>query len=163
MQKKSVFREISSCVLNRFNGYNILKIAKEDCVKSTFNPLDIVYDPVGDATKSIGCYFSENNRFVFHLQYSKGIRFADNKIRIDKSTPTNAILAINLMQQKKGHDSHVANCSQSAGIVYKFDHKSLISFEDNYHLLGDLPFVVYFDFERTAGRDLFQDYKKCTF
>ena len=60
---------------------------------------------------------------------------------------------------KKGHENHVINCTQSAGIVYKLGNISLISFEDNYRYLGDLPFVVYFDFETTAGKDLFQDKK----
>ena len=35
----------------------------------------------------------------------------------------------------------------------------LVTFEDNYRFLGDLPFVIYFDFETTAGSDLFQDVK----
>ena len=33
----------------------------------------------------------------------------------------------------------------------------LLTFEGNYQFLGDQPFVVYFDFETTAGSDLFQD------
>ena len=51
-------------------------------------------------------------------------------------------------------------CSQTAGIVYNVDSKSLVSYEDNYKFLGDLPFAVYFDFETTAGNDVFMD-KKC--
>ena len=35
----------------------------------------------------------------------------------------------------------------------------MVSFEDNYRYLGDLPFVVYFDFETIAKSDLFQGKK----
>ena len=66
------------------------------------------------------------------------------------------------LQKKLPAKTLKATCSRSVGIVYKLGNKSLISFKDNYCLLGDLLFVVYFDFETTLGKDLFQD-KKCTF
>ena len=50
-------------------------------------------------------------------------------------------------------------CSQTDGIVYKFDNKSLVSYKDNYRFLGDLPFVAYFDFETTAGNGASMDKK----
>ena len=46
-------------------------------------------------------------------------------------------------------EKHLNCCSQTAGIIYKFDNKTLVSFEDNYRILQDLPFVVYFDYETT--------------
>ena len=63
--------------------------------------------------------------------------------------------------QKKNFEKHLSVCSQTAGIVYKFDNKSLISYEDNYRLLGDLRFFVYLDFETTAGNDVFMNKKMC--
>ena len=48
-------------------------------------------------------------------------------------------------------------CSQCAGVLYKLDNRNIIPFEDNYRLLGDLPFVVYVDFETTTGSDIFVD------
>ena len=64
---------------------------------------------------------------------------------------------------KKAFVKHLVNSAQSAGIVYKIDNKSLISFEDNYQCFGDLLFVVYFDFETCTGDDLFQDKKMYVF
>ena len=40
------------------------------------------------------------------------------------------------------------------GVVYNFNAKSLISFQDNFHAKGDLPFALYFDFETTAPTDM---------
>ena len=40
------------------------------------------------------------------------------------------------------------------GVVYNFNAKSLISFQDNFHGKGDLPFALYFDFETRAPTDM---------
>ena len=42
------------------------------------------------------------------------------------------------------------NCSGVPAVIYNFHTQSLISFEDNLHAKGDLPCVIYFDFETTA-------------
>ena len=54
-QINTVLRNVFSCAINRFNGYDILKISQKDCIKSTFSPLDIVYNPGDDTTKNIEC------------------------------------------------------------------------------------------------------------
>lgn len=40
------------------------------------------------------------------------------------------------------------------GITYKFENQNLASFQDDFHYLGDLPFVAYFDFGTTTGSNL---------
>ena len=45
------------------------------------------------------------------------------------------------------------NCSGKPGVVYNFNSQCLINYEDNFHAKGDVPFVVYFDFEATAPTD----------
>ena len=45
------------------------------------------------------------------------------------------------------------NCLGVPGVIYNFNTQSLVSFEDNFHAKGDLPFVIYFDFETTAPTD----------
>ena len=45
------------------------------------------------------------------------------------------------------------NCSGKPGVVYNFNNQCLISYQDNFHAKGDVPFVVYFDFETTAPTD----------
>ena len=42
------------------------------------------------------------------------------------------------------------NCSGKSDIVYNFNNQCLISYQYN---KGDIPFVVYFDFETTAPTD----------
>ena len=45
------------------------------------------------------------------------------------------------------------NCSGRPGVVYNFNNKNLISYQDNFHAKGDVPFVIYCDFEKTAPTD----------
>ena len=45
------------------------------------------------------------------------------------------------------------NCSGRAGVNYNFNNQNLISYQDNFHAKGDVPFVIYFDFETTAPTD----------
>ena len=45
------------------------------------------------------------------------------------------------------------NCSGKQGVLYNFSNQCLISYQDNCHTKGDVPFVVYFDFETTAPTD----------
>ena len=35
-------------------------------------------------------------------------------------------------------------------MMYYFNNQNLISYQDNFRAKGDIPFVIYFDFERTA-------------
>ena len=45
------------------------------------------------------------------------------------------------------------NCSGRVGVVSNFNNQNLISYQDNFHAKGDVPFVIYFDFETTAPTD----------
>ena len=45
------------------------------------------------------------------------------------------------------------NCSGRPAGVYNFNNQNLISYQDNFHAKGDVPFVIYFDFETTAPTD----------
>ena len=51
------------------------------------------------------------------------------------------------------HKRHMENCSVVPEVIYNFNTQSLIIFEDNFHSTGDLPFVIFFDFETTAPTD----------
>lgn len=55
--------------------------------------------------------------------------------------------------RKDRHRRHLENCSGVPRIIYNFNTQNLISFQDNFHAKGDLPFAVYFDFKTTAPTD----------
>ena len=47
-------------------------------------------------------------------------------------------------------ERHIKNSSGIPGIVCNFNNQNLISYQDNFNAKGNVPFVVYFDFETTA-------------
>ena len=51
------------------------------------------------------------------------------------------------------HQSHVSNCLGAPGVVYNFNNQNLKSYQDNFDAKGDIPFVIYFDFETTVPTD----------
>ena len=42
-------------------------------------------------------------------------------------------------------------------MIYNFNNQNLISYQDNFRAKGDIPFVIYFDFETTAPTDNYFD------
>ena len=52
---------------------------------------------------------------------------------------------------------HIENGSGRLGVVYNFNNQNLISNQDNFHAKGEVPFVIYFDFETTAPTDNYLD------
>ena len=51
------------------------------------------------------------------------------------------------------HKRHMEHCSAFPGIDYNFNNQNLATFEDNLDYKGNLPVVVYIDFETTASTD----------
>ena len=54
---------------------------------------------------------------------------------------------------------HLQVCAAKEGITCSFENGQIITFEDNFRYLGDVPFPVYFDFETTNGDSVFFDLK----
>ena len=151
--KNQVVRNLSSCVIQKCNGYQVVKIEKKHDIKRKFEPIDIVYDPVQNPTDIIEYYFTQNINIAYRCEYSKEAQ------GIDILPPFECYFRHEFYSAIKAFEKHINNCSQAAGISYKFENKSIVSFEDKYMFLGDLPFVVYLDFETTTGSNLFLDRK----
>lgn len=54
---------------------------------------------------------------------------------------------------------HTEVCSAKEGITYCFNNGEIISSQDNFKYLGDVPFTVFFDFETTTDNIAFFDLK----
>ena len=54
---------------------------------------------------------------------------------------------------------HLQVCAAREGITYTFNNGQIILFQDNFKYLGDVPFIVYFDSEKTTGNSAFYDPK----
>ena len=56
-------------------------------------------------------------------------------------------------------EKHNEVCAAKEGIIYIFDNRKIISFQDNFKFLGDVSFTIYFDFETTTSDVVFLDPK----
>ena len=56
-------------------------------------------------------------------------------------------------------EKHLSVCAAKIGINYVFDNGKILSYQDNYNKLGDLPFANCYDFETTTRSVTFFDAK----
>ena len=94
------------------------------------------------------CYFSEDISKAYsslHLEGKKGLA------RARKVYQCYYCIKFFLTQLKQKR--YTKNCSGKLGLVYNFNNQCLISYLDNSGNKGDLPFVIYFDFETAAPID----------
>ena len=54
-------RELSTCVMQKFNGYESLRNHLNSIERRDFIPIDIVYEPTLDEKKNIECFFAPKN------------------------------------------------------------------------------------------------------
>ena len=57
-EKNKMKRELSSCVIQKFNGYELIRNNLNVLEKKDFIPIDIVYQPTLDENKKIECFFA---------------------------------------------------------------------------------------------------------
>ena len=69
--ENKITRDLSSSVIEKFNGYKIIKRGLRNKEKEDFCPIDIVYDPVSNKHVLVISYFTENIHLVFRSYISK--------------------------------------------------------------------------------------------
>ena len=91
------------------------------------------------------CYFSDDISKAYTNLYSKL-----NQIRRAHKC-YQCYYCNKFFLRPEKHKSHISNFSGTPGVIFNF--KNLISYQDNCCAKGDIPFVIYFDFETTAPTD----------
>ena len=67
--KNEMKAELSSCVLQKFNGYDLLRVELALDERKNILPVDIVYEPTQDKNKPIYCYFAPKIHLAFQSIY----------------------------------------------------------------------------------------------
>ena len=101
------------------------KDRKKDNQKTLFEPIDIVYNPLEGPDQNIECYYPLSLHVAYRLKYSRG------KEGIETLHAFECYCFHKFHATKKKIEKHLSVRIQMAGIVYKFDNKSFVSFEDN--------------------------------
>ena len=94
------------------------------------------------------CYFSEDISKAYSSLHSEGKRGLKRAHKVYQCYYCNKFFLTQFKQKR-----HTENCAGKPGVVYNFNNQCLISYQDNFGDKGDLPFVIYFDFETTAPTD----------
>ena len=143
--------ELSACVIQKFNGYDLLKNTLQRSQKRDLVPIDIVYELFLDVNKAILCFFAPQIHTAYQTFYEKSL--GDNKKKCVNSTAAKQCPYCNnfFFKSKQKMEKHISSCAGQAGFNFIFDNGKVIDYHDNYKKIGDLPFAMYFDFETTTG------------
>ena len=144
-EKKTVMRDLSSCVIEKFNGFNIIRVEFSETIRQTYRPIDIIYNPMRKPDEIINYYFSERLNLSFRASYSGGTK-------IKHCTGWQCYFCSNYYARKEKCDCHFENCTGQPGYVCNFNTRNLVTFEENLKYKGD-PLVTYIDFEVAAQTD----------
>ena len=156
--KNEMRAELSACVIQKFNGYDLLRASLKYSEKKDLLPIDIVYELTLNTEKPIKCFFASEIHLAFDTYFDK---IAKGNKKMVKCNITKQCPCCNnfFMKSNKKMKDHINSCSAQAGFNYSFDNGKIINYQDNFKKIGDLPFAVFYDFETTTGSVVFFDAK----
>ena len=146
-KKQNIVRQLSSCLMEKYNGFQVISIEYARKQRKKFKPINIIYKPTKHIEIEPLCYFSDDISKAYTNLYSK----PNQMKRANKSYQCYYCNKFFIRSDK--HQSHINNCSGAPGVVYNFNNQNLISYQDNFHAKADIPFVIFFDYETTASTD----------
>ena len=142
-------RELSSCVIQKFNGYELLRNNLISSEKKDFIPIDIVYEPTLDENRKIECFFAPDISLVYVGYIDKAI---NGEKHLEKRIIRQCHYCCNFFAKSdKRMKEHLSSSAGKAGFTFSFDNGKVIDYQDHYSNLGDMLFSIYFYFETTTG------------
>ena len=109
--------------------------------------VNILYKPIKKENDVIECYFKDDLKNAYRAVY----------LRSSELTTANTLYECFYCNEfwtvKSRYEKHLRTCGKKPGVVYDFNLKNIVTFEDNFKYRGDVPFSVYADFETTAPTD----------
>ena len=146
--EQKIVRQLSSCLIEKYNGFTVIRIQHEKKERKNFEPPGIVYKPTKQLEIEPLCFFTIDISQAYSSYFSTGTKMKRAR-KVEQCHYCNHFF----IHHPKKLEKHMKHCSGKPGVIYSFTNQSLISYEDNFKAKGDLPFVAYFDFETTAPTD----------
>ena len=147
-EKKNVIRQLSACIIEKFNGFSIVRIEFDRKLRQKMSPIDIIYKPVKKEDETIECFFSSRMNLAYRATFSE-----NKELKLKHSTAFQCYFCSTYYWRKNKFDRHIENCTGRPGFVYNFNTQNLLTFEENLKFKRDIPLTVYIDFETTAPTD----------
>ena len=70
-EKKNIIRDLSACIIEKFNGFNIVRIEFDRKIRQKMCPIDIIYKPVKKEDEIIECFFSSQMNLAYRATFSE--------------------------------------------------------------------------------------------
>ena len=145
-ERKNIIRELSSCIFEKFNGFNIIRLEFDRKLRQKMSPIDIIYKPVKKQTENIECFLSKRTNIAYRTTFNE-----NEKIR--HGTAFQCYFCSNYYGRKDKFDRHTKNCTGQPGYVYDSNTQNLLMFEENIKFKHEIPLTAPIDFETTAPTD----------
>ena len=115
-------------------------------------PIEIVFEPLYEENIPVVCFFNSQ----IHLTYKSFVGcFEKGKEHVWNRVVKQCYYCENFFtKSNEAMKKHLSICAAREGITYVFDNGQIITFQEHFKYLGDVPFTVYFDFERTKTGQL---------
>ena len=143
--QQKIIRQLSSCLIEKYNGFTVVSIDYKKNKKQKIKAIDIIYKPTKHVEIEPLCFFSDDISKAYSSFYPK---VKERKHKVYQCYYCNHFF-ISITKKKR----RTKSCSGKPGVIHNFNNQSLISYEENFRAKGDLPFAVYFDSETTAPTD----------
>ena len=135
-KKQNIVRQISSCLTEKYNGFQAISTEFARRERKIFKPIDIIYKPTKNPEICLLCYYTED----ISKAYTSFYNVKDKTKRAYSCYE--CYYCRKFFLKKDRHKRHIENCAGVPDVVYNFNIKSLIRFQDNFHTKGDLPFAL---------------------
>ena len=119
--------------VEKFNLFKIIRAKFDKKLRQPFRPVDILFAPVKEPDQLVNCFLSEKLNLVLRASCSDGPKSG----KVKRSTAWQSYFCLNYYARKE-----------------RYNTQSLLTFEENLKLKGDIPLVAYIDFENTILRTL---------
>ena len=108
------------------NGFHVISIKYSKKLRKKIKPINIIYKPVKSPEK--------NNSVLLLWRYIRVIqKFLCRREKIIAWNSLWVLLLWKFFWKSWQTKRHIENCSGLAGIIYNFNNKNLITFEDNWN------------------------------
>ena len=125
-KKTNFVWQLSSCINKKYNGYQTISIEYARKERKNFNTIDIIYKPTTNTEKIPLCYFTPDISKAYNL-YNTG-----DKIKQQYCT-YQCYYCNKFFTREERQKRHTESCSGVPGVIYNFNTKTLISFQDNFN------------------------------
>ena len=123
-EEKKYFNEVSACVIERFNGFQVVRLEFDNEIRREFEPIDIIYKPVIKLDSILNCFFTDRLYLAFKAVYNETTNW--DKTRTSCAFQCHFCGKFCVRKQKR--DKHMKNCLGKPGFVYNFQTRNLLNF-----------------------------------